>query len=83
MSEDASSSSEKPNDRGAIADAMAAALPLYASSVCLNCQFHRTIVSGKGSVFMLCQSEETPDHWPKYPPQPVSRCRYYRESFAE
>lgn len=60
------------------ADALALQSPLLASSICLRCMDHRTIVSGKGSVFMLCQSAETPSNWPKYPPQPVRHCRFYR-----
>ncbi|MCY2984593.1 MAG: hypothetical protein NTY15_13290 [Planctomycetota bacterium] len=59
------------------ADALAARQPLLANSICLKCTSHRSIVSGKGSVFMLCQSDSTPSNWPKYPPQPLTQCRYY------
>lgn len=59
-------------------DEIAAMQPLLRNSVCLSCADHRTIVSGKGSVFMLCQSKTTPKQWPKYPPQPVRQCGYFR-----
>ncbi len=59
-------------------DALAAMDPLLARSICLQCESHRTVVSGKGSVFMLCQSSDTPDTWPKYPQQPVLHCRYFK-----
>ncbi len=51
--------------------------PLYARSVCIRCANHRTIVSGTGSVFMLCQSNAVSSGWPKYPPQPLSRCPHF------
>ncbi|MFY7878142.1 MAG: hypothetical protein ACOVQM_21980 [Pirellula sp.] len=60
------------------ADLLACQQPLLAQSVCLRCLDHRTIVSGKGSVFMLCQSQQTPSQWPKYPPQPLRQCGYFR-----
>jgi len=60
------------------ADLLASQHSLLSQSVCLRCVDHRTIVSGKGSVFMLCQSERTPSQWPKYPPQPLSQCGYLR-----
>jgi hypothetical protein len=59
-------------------DEIAAMQPLLRNSACLRCADHRTIVSGKGSVFMLCQSTATPKQWPKYPPQPVRQCGYFR-----
>jgi hypothetical protein len=59
-------------------DEIAAMQPLLRNSVCLSCADHRTIVSGKGSVFMLCQSKTTPKQWPKYPQQPVRQCGYFR-----
>jgi hypothetical protein len=57
---------------------MATDLPSYLRpSRCLSCEFHRQVVSGKGSVFVLCQSPSTPAAWPKYPAQPVHHCRYF------
>lgn len=61
-----------------VADAMAAAQPLLATSICLKCVSHRTVVSGRGSVFMLCQSNKTPANWPKYPAQPLKQCGYFQ-----
>jgi len=76
------SSQQEPSAPGKLqkekeADDLAATQHLLASSICLNCSSHRTIVSGKGSVFMLCQLQEAPLAWPKYPPQPVARCKYF------
>ncbi len=68
--------SVESNARGL--DEIAAMQPLLRNSVCLSCADHRTILSGKGSVFMLCQSKTTPKQWPKYPPQPVRQCDYFR-----
>lgn len=59
-------------------DDLARREPLLRDSVCLRCLDHRTIVSGKGSVFLLCQSEQVPREWPKYPRQPLFRCPYFR-----
>ena len=67
----------KETARAQAADALAAKDLLFACSICLRCANHRTVVSGKGSVFMLCQSNDTPDTWPKYPPQPLQQCRYF------
>lgn len=49
---------------------------LYRRSICLACRHRRTIVSGKGSVFLLCQSPAVEKGWPKYPPQPLASCRF-------
>ncbi len=59
-------------------DALARDSSLLGSSLCLTCADHRTIQSGKGSLFLLCQSQSTPDAWPKYPPQPLQRCPFHR-----
>ncbi len=69
---------EKNAELAKVADAMAARQPLLATSLCLKCVSHRTVVSGRGSVFMLCQSENTPANWPKYPAQPLQQCRYFQ-----
>jgi hypothetical protein len=67
------------NSRDAAADH-----PLYSRSVCVQCKWHRTIVSGTGSVFMLCQSPAVSLGWPKYPPQPLHRCPHFeKESESE
>ncbi|MEQ1826236.1 MAG: hypothetical protein ABL921_09820 [Pirellula sp.] len=72
------SDGEERLDRSKVADQMAATNSLLSSSICLQCADHRTIVSGKGSVFLLCQSMVTPAQWPKYPPQPLRQCDYLR-----
>lgn len=77
---DADDSRESKNAQlSKVADALAAMQPLLATSLCLKCVSHKTVVSGKGSVFMLCQSENTPANWPKYPAQPLRQCRYFQE----
>jgi len=35
------------------------------------------VVSGKGSKFLLCQMSQQDERYPKYPPQPVVRCKGY------
>ncbi len=59
-------------------DELAKREPLLRDSMCLQCADHRTIVSGRGSVFLLCQSSQVPKEWPKYPRQPMYRCPYLR-----
>lgn len=71
---------DKAAERNKLADELAAKQSLFANSICLNCADHRSIVSGKGSVFILCQSQETPANWPKYPAHPVHRCKYFRST---
>jgi len=73
---------DKAVERNRLADELAAQQSLFSQSICLKCVDHRSIVSGKGSVFMLCQSQETPENWPKYPPQPMRRCKYFRPIHA-
>ncbi|MFN7731151.1 MAG: hypothetical protein ACK5OB_04565 [Pirellula sp.] len=62
----------------AMADALARQQPLLRNSICLDCADHRTIVSGRGSIFLLCQSERTPSAFPKYPRQPVGQCPFFQ-----
>lgn len=52
---------------------------IYKRSICLACQHRRTVVSGKGSVFLLCQSPAVETGWPKYPPQPLASCRHLQK----
>ncbi|MCU0710168.1 MAG: hypothetical protein MUF23_17970 [Pirellula sp.] len=78
-SEQVASEKDRSNvDRAALAETLVQRSPLLCNSVCNNCIDHRKIVSGKGSVFLLCQSASTPKTWPKYPPQPLSFCPYFR-----
>lgn len=43
-------------------------------TLCSRCRHCRTIVSGKGSQFLLCQHAQEDPRYAKYPPQPVIRC---------
>lgn len=47
--------------------------------LCATCSHVREIVSGKGSRFLLCRLSQTDSRFPKYPPQPVSRCAGYEK----
>src|SRR5438552_9667230 len=39
----------------------------------------RSIITPKGSRFLLCQLSKSGPAYPKYPPQPIVRCEGYRE----
>ena len=56
---------------------------IYKRSICLACQHRRTVVSGKGSVFLLCQSPAVETGWPKYPPQPLASCRHLQKKSVQ
>jgi hypothetical protein len=49
------------------------------NSLCESCAHMREIVSGKGSRFMLCQLAQDDIRFPKYPPQPITRCDGHQE----
>lgn len=74
---------ENPASREEIAEALAKASPLLGTSICLECSDSRVILSGKGSVFLLCQSQAVPENWPKYPRQPLIRCPFLRKGLSE
>ena len=42
--------------------------------LCPQCEKCRRIVSGKGSLFFLCEVSLVDSRFPKYPRQPVTRC---------
>jgi hypothetical protein len=42
--------------------------------LCPHCDKCRRIVSGKGSLFFLCEVSFADARYPKYPRQPVTRC---------
>jgi hypothetical protein len=46
-------------------------------SLCESCRFLRSVVSGRGSRFLLCELSKQDRRFPKYPPQPVTRCGGY------
>jgi hypothetical protein len=49
-------------------------------SLCQSCSFAKEIISGKGSRFLLCEKSQTDHKFPKYPRQPVIRCRGFVEN---
>lgn len=49
------------------------AAPSFAG-LCGTCQHRREVVSGKGSVFLMCERAKTDPRFRKYPPLPVMRC---------
>lgn len=49
-------------------------------SLCLTCRQARSVVSAKGSRFLLCQKSQSDQRYPKYPPQPVVRCGGYERN---
>jgi hypothetical protein len=42
--------------------------------LCGSCRHGRTIVSRKGSRFLLCELSRTDRRFPRYPPLPVLSC---------
>lgn len=52
-------------------------------SLCPTCAHCRTVTSGKGSRFWLCQLAAVDSRFAKYPPQPVVRCSAYAERSSE
>jgi len=47
------------------------------AGLCESCRHARSIVSGKGSVFLMCELSKTDPRFRKYPPLPVMRCPGY------
>ncbi|WP_322795422.1 hypothetical protein [Tepidiforma sp.] len=45
--------------------------------LCATCAFGRQVVSGKGSVFWLCERSREDPRFRKYPALPVVRCPGY------
>ena len=45
-----------------------------ARGLCDDCRWAREIVSGRGSVFLLCEQHQRNPRFPKYPPLPVLAC---------
>lgn len=52
--------------------------PRVPAGLCASCLNHRRIVSGKGSVFMLCELASQDPRFPRYPRLPVLRCAGYQ-----
>jgi hypothetical protein len=53
------------------------AISMTTESLCETCRFLRAVVSGRGSRFLLCELSRQDRRFPKYPPQPVTRCSGY------
>jgi hypothetical protein len=52
-------------------------------SLCRTCAHCKTIVSGKGSRFLLCEVALQDRRFAKYPPQPVLACAGYTVRLAK
>jgi hypothetical protein len=48
-------------------------------SLCETCAWMRSVVTRKGSRFLLCQLSQKNPRYRKYPSQPVVRCDGYHE----
>ena len=48
-----------------------------APGLCVDCAHVRTVRSGKGSTFYLCERSRVDPAFPRYPRIPVLRCRGY------
>ncbi|MFK7734939.1 MAG: hypothetical protein AB8B50_02860 [Pirellulaceae bacterium] len=57
--------------------------PPLLGSICLSCKHRRLVESGKGSVFLMCGVGLKNRQWPKYPPQPLSKCPHHAVSESE
>jgi hypothetical protein len=44
------------------------------AGLCARCRFSRRIVSGRGSVFLLCERSRHDARFRKYPALPVASC---------
>lgn len=53
------------------------------TGLCETCVWVRTIRSGRGSEFLLCQYAAQDARYPKYPRLPVLVCAAFREAAAE
>jgi hypothetical protein len=50
--------------------------------LCPACVWHRRVVSGRGSGFVLCERSRIDPEYPRYPMLPVLRCEGF-EPVAE
>jgi hypothetical protein len=57
-------------------------MPDRSVGLCATCVFARSVTSGKGSTFLLCQRSQTDPRFPKYPPLPVRSCVGFEASVA-
>jgi hypothetical protein len=49
------------------------------AGLCTTCDYRRSIVSGRGSTFVLCERWRTDPRYPRYPVLPVVRCAGFTE----
>lgn len=47
------------------------------AGLCATCRHRRTVTSGRGSRFVLCERSRTDPRFPRYPPLPVLACAGY------
>jgi hypothetical protein len=52
------------------------------ASLCETCSWMRAIVTPKGSRFLLCTRSQVEAEYPRYPTQPVVRCKGYEVAEA-
>lgn len=50
-----------------------------ARGLCGVCTHAREVLSGKGSVFVMCELSKVDARFRKYPPLPVLRCDGFKE----
>ena len=48
-------------------------------SLCTTCEYVRKVVTGTGSVFLMCELSRSDARYAKYPPQSVVRCSGYSQ----
>ena len=51
----------------------------FGTGLCGVCRWRRTIQSGKGSIFHLCERSKVDPMLPKYPRLPVFSCRGFEQ----
>ncbi len=56
------------------ASTLARAMESPAAGLCQTCRHGKQVVSGRGSVFLLCLLHESDPRFAKYPRLPVVRC---------
>ena len=51
--------------------------------LCSTCVFQRRVVSGRGSVFVMCERSRFDENFPRYPHLPVLVCPGHEEREPE
>ena len=52
------------------------------AGLCPRCRHVRRIVSGRGSLFLMCRLSAEDRRFAKYPPQPISSCPAFEQADA-